>query len=151
MKRANLPVDFATGIYSLFQGLGVTLVNFFRPKVTVQYPFAPSPVTPWFRTRLVHLKDPETGRLKCTACQACAIACPDEAITNIGGDEKKGKERRALHYEWDALRCMYCNFCVEACPFDAIVFRSGPGMACYRREEAHFQLEQMIEGGSAAF
>ena len=81
---------------------------------------AHGPHRPALAGPLGHLRD-EEGRLKCTACLACQKACPSAAIPTIEGDEKKGKERRAKTYVWDAGRCLYCGYCVEACPFDAIV------------------------------
>ena len=143
-KQPGIIADIATGAFSILNGLGVTIVNFFRPKVTVQYPKQRLTLPSRSRGFLYQLREPQ-GELKCTACNSCAKICPSLAITNIQPDDKKGKERRARAYEWDAMRCMYCNLCVEVCPFDAIEFRPRHGYATFDRLRAHFTLEQLLE------
>jgi NADH-quinone oxidoreductase subunit I len=143
-KQPGLIADIATGALSIAKGLGVTIVNFFRPKVTIQYPKQRMKLPARSRGFLYQLRE-ANGRLKCTACEACAKACPSLALVNIQPDEKKGKERRARSYEWEAMRCMYCNLCVEVCPFDAIEFRPDHGYALYDRLRGRFNLEELLE------
>jgi NADH-quinone oxidoreductase subunit I len=64
-----------------------------------------------------------TGKLKCTACDACAKACPTRCIALVGAG--KGKDRHPVEFVIDHNLCMYCNLCVEACPFDAITMWTG--------------------------
>ena len=67
--------------------------------------------------------DLDSGKLKCTACDACAKICPTRCITIIGAG--KGKERHPAEFVIDHNLSMYCNLCVEYCPFDAISMWTG--------------------------
>lgn len=151
--RKNLLADIVGGAVSLLVGLRVTLKNGLGPKITVQYPFKERlAYAPRYRGRMLHLRDQESGRLRCTACQACAKACPASCIT-VEGDEKKGRERRAKYYEWRQTRCMFCNLCVEACPFDAIILSNEHDNPAYSRDELIWHLERLLEpwcGGKTA-
>ena len=148
--RPGMLMDILTGAWSLLQGLGVTMRNLLRPKVTELYPRTRPALPERTRHRLVHKRDAETGRLKCTACQLCFQACPCLAITNITGDENKGKERRARTYEWSAVRCMYCNLCVEVCPFDAIVMSPHFEFSTTDKATTHYNLERLLESEPGA-
>jgi NADH-quinone oxidoreductase subunit I len=137
--------DFAEGTLSLFKGLWVTLINWRQPRVTVQYPFKESLARfPRYRGRMVHLRDQETGRLRCTACMACVKACPANVLSVVG-DAGKGREKRAAVYEWRQTRCMFCNLCVEACPFNAIVLGNASDAPAYNREELTLQLDALLD------
>jgi NADH-quinone oxidoreductase subunit I len=143
-KRANPIADIGIGAWSIAKGLAVTLRNALRPRVTENYPAERAYVYPRFRGRLVHKRD-ESGRLKCTACLACQKACPTLALPSIEGDEKKGRERRAVAYVWDASRCFFCGLCVEACPFDAIALSEEYSIVGTSRAETRFELEGLLE------
>ncbi len=78
-------------------GLSVTLRNFFRPKVTLQYPEEKTPQSPRFRG-LHALRRYPNGQERCIACKLCEAVCPALAIT-IESDV--GARRHAPH---DALR-----------------------------------------------
>ena len=137
--------DVITGGASLLTGLRVTLKCWMEPKITVQYPFREKlSYSSRYRGKMLHLRDQESGRLRCTACQACAKACPASVITVVG-DEKKGKERRAKSYQWNQPRCMFCNLCVEACPFDAIILSNETDKPAYSRAELVWELERLLE------
>jgi NADH-quinone oxidoreductase subunit I len=144
MRRANLLVDAFLGALSVARGMAVTLRNAMRPRVTEDYPARPANIQPRFNGSLVHLRD-EDGLLKCTACLACQKACPTLAIPFIQGDEKRGRERRAVGYVWDSSRCLFCALCVEACPFDAIVLGQEYSIVTETREGTRFDLEQLLE------
>lgn len=146
--RRNWLVDIVLGLWSIANGLAVTLRNAARPRVTLDYPAKPAPIFPRYRGRLQHLRD-ETGRLKCTACLACQKACPSLALPVIEGDEKKGREKRARTYLWDAGRCLFCGYCVEACPFDAIRMTTEYSVVGETREELQLGLEQLLEPATA--
>jgi NADH:ubiquinone oxidoreductase subunit F (NADH-binding)/(2Fe-2S) ferredoxin/Pyruvate/2-oxoacid:ferredoxin oxidoreductase delta subunit len=49
----------------------------------------------------------------CTGCRACALKCPQEAIT---GEKKKA-------HTLDQEKCIKCSICYEACKFDAVVIK----------------------------
>jgi NADH-quinone oxidoreductase subunit I len=145
MYRRRLWVaDIVMGTVSIAKGMAVTFANVFRHRITENYPAVTRPAPPRLRGRLVHLRDDE-GRLKCTACLACQKACPSIAIPTIEGDEKKGRERRAKAYIWDAGRCLFCGYCVEACPFNAL--RMGPQHSVVGESRATLlvSLEELLE------
>ncbi|NIM04234.1 MAG: NADH-quinone oxidoreductase subunit I, partial [Armatimonadetes bacterium] len=68
-NKKGLLADIIGGAWSLIVGLRVTLKCWLEPKITVQYPFRESlALSPRYRGRMLHLRDEETGRLRCTAC-----------------------------------------------------------------------------------
>ena len=106
-------------LIDLFQGLIVTLKNFFRRKVTVQYPEVKTPISNRFRGKLALMKY-ENGEERCIACKLCSAVCPANAIS-IDSEEREDGTRRTTRFDIDAFKCVYCGFCEEACPVDAIV------------------------------
>jgi len=106
-------------LIDLFQGLIVTLKNFFRRKVTVQYPEVKTPISNRFRGKLALMKY-ENGEERCIACKLCSAVCPANAIS-IDSEESEDGTRRTTRFDIDAFKCVYCGFCEEACPVDAIV------------------------------
>jgi NADH-quinone oxidoreductase subunit I len=103
----------------LIKGLGVTMRNLFRKKVTVQYPEEKTPQSPRFRG-LHALRRYPNGQERCIACKLCEAVCPALAIT-IESDVGEDGTRRTSRYDIDLFKCIYCGFCEEACPVDAIV------------------------------
>jgi NADH-quinone oxidoreductase subunit E len=80
--------------YGMARGMLDTLVRFFQPKVTVQYPEAAKEISPHHRGRLILLYD-EAGHLKCETCFQCAMACPVEII-DMGGVDTRNR----IHVHW---------------------------------------------------
>lgn len=113
-----LVLDTWKAARSMFKGLGVTIREFFSPPVTVQYPDQRPRISPLFRGHPVLLSD-EAGKLKCTACMACARACP---VGSISIESARGEDRKMYPKAWNLNmgRCLQCNLCVEACPFAAL-------------------------------
>lgn len=103
-----------------------------RGLFTVQYPEERLEMFPRFRGALMHLRNPETGEIRCTACEICVRACPHDCLALVG--EGKGKERRAVAYTWNSGSCMFCGLCVEACPFDAIAMSPDYNLASFSRD-----------------
>ncbi|MGI9308710.1 MAG: NADH-quinone oxidoreductase subunit NuoI [Gammaproteobacteria bacterium] len=103
----------------LLKGLRVTLSNFFRKNVTIQYPEEKTPQSPRFRG-LHALRRYPNGEERCIACKLCEAVCPALAIT-IESDQRPDGTRRTTRYDIDLFKCIYCGFCEEACPVDAIV------------------------------
>jgi NADH-quinone oxidoreductase subunit I len=106
-------------LWELFQGLGVTLKNFFIKKTTIQYPEEETPISPRFRGMLALRRYPN-GEERCIACKLCEAVCPALAIT-IEAEPRADGTRRTTLYEVDAFKCIYCGFCEESCPVDSIV------------------------------
>lgn len=111
------------GTLTILAAMQVTLRHLFTPAITVQYPAVKRRLPLRSLNRHVLTIDLDTGRLKCTACDACAKICPTRCITIVGAG--KGKERHPVEFVIDHNLCMYCNLCVEACPFDAITMWTG--------------------------
>ena len=111
---------------------------------SIQYPEEKVPMFPRFRGPLMHLRDPQTGQPRCTACGLCVRACPHGCITVEG--EGKGKERRASVYTYDLGRCIFCRQCVEACTFNAIELSREYELACYKKETV-WNLDQLLAVG----
>ena len=106
-------------LIDLLKGLKVTLKNFFKSKITVQYPEVKTPISDRFRGRLALMKY-ENGEERCIACKLCSAVCPADAIS-IDSEESEDGTRRTTRFDIDAFKCVYCGFCEEACPVDAIV------------------------------
>ncbi len=80
--------------YGIARGMLDTLVRFFQPKVTIQYPEVVQEISPHSRGRLILLYD-EAGNLKCETCFQCAMACPIEII-DMGGVDTRNR----IHVHW---------------------------------------------------
>lgn len=98
----------------LMRGLSLTLKVFFEPKVTINYPFEKSPISPRFRGEHALRRYP-TGEERCIACKLCEAVCPAQAIT-IETEEREDGSRKTTRYDIDMTKCIYCGFCQEACP-----------------------------------
>jgi NADH-quinone oxidoreductase subunit I len=106
-------------LWELWQGLSVTLRNFFRPSTTVQYPEEKTPQS--YRFRGLHaLRRYPNGEERCIACKLCEAVCPALAIT-IQSDVADDGTRRTTRYDIDLFKSIYCGMCEEATQVDAIV------------------------------
>lgn len=102
----------------MLKGMAISMRNMLRGPITLQYP-REKLVLPERARWAVQMKLDEEGQHKCTACMACAKACPDYIIDlDTTTDEERNKTINHWRYEMGA--CMMCGLCVEACPFDAI-------------------------------
>jgi len=106
-------------LLELFQGLGVTLRYFFKPKITLRYPEEKTPKSNRFRG-LHALRRYPNGEERCIACKLCEAVCPALAIT-IDSEQREDGTRRTTRYDIDLFKCIYCGFCEESCPVDSIV------------------------------
>jgi len=108
-----LMVDFVKGML-------ITLKNFFRKPITLQYPEQKKVMSDRFRGLHVLTKF-DDGSMKCTSCNLCARACPSDCITLTGKkNERTGKGKTVDEFEIDIGKCVFCGFCEEACPHEAI-------------------------------
>ena len=108
----------------LISGLWLTLKYFFRPKVTINYPYERNPMSPRFRGEHALRRYPN-GEERCIACKLCEAVCPALAIT-IEAEPRDDGSRRTTRYDLDMTKCIYCGLCEESCPVDAIV--EGPNI-----------------------
>jgi NADH-quinone oxidoreductase subunit I len=113
------------GLGSLFTGMRVTIREFFKKKITQQYPENRDTlvIPPRVRGNLTMPHD-ENNEHACTACGICQMNCPNGTIQVISEmQEIDGKKKRVLiDYFYDLGQCTFCNLCVLTCPSDAIKF-----------------------------
>src|SRR4051812_38515277 len=102
------------------QGMMTTLWHFFFAKpVTIRSPEERVELPPRTRARPRLIYEVDTGDLRCTACGACALACPVDVI-KIEQRPSPIKGKVLDRFDIDMAGCIECALCVEACPFRAI-------------------------------
>ena len=129
----------------LARGLWVTVKNFFRPKVTLNYPEEKTPQSSRFRG-LHALRRYPNGQERCIACKLCEAVCPALAIT-IESEVGPDGTRRTTRYDIDMVKCIYCGLCQEACPVDAIVEGPNFEFATETREELYYDKDRLLANG----
>lgn len=150
-ERKRLTWAEKTQIPQILKGLKITLVNMFRPKVTLEYP-EERPILPEnYRGAPVLVKD-QNGRIKCVACQLCEFVCPPKAIRiepmEIPSDAVNANvEKIPKEFKIDMLRCIYCGLCEEVCPEQAIFLQDIYSLNGLTREELVFNKEKLLELG----
>ena len=132
-------------LIELWQGLGVTLRYFFRPKFTINYPEEKTPKSPRFRG-LHALRRYPNGEERCIACKLCEAVCPALAIT-IDSTQREDGTRRTTRYDIDLFKCIYCGFCEESCPVDSIVLTDVLEFHMEEREESVVDKQQLLALG----
>ena len=132
-------------LLELLQGLRVTLRAFFRPKVTINYPFEKGSLSPRFRGELALRRYP-SGEERCIACKLCEAACPAQAIV-IEAEPRADGSRRTTRFDIDMTKCIYVGYCEEACPVDAIVMGPNFEFATETREELFYNKEKLLANG----
>ncbi|HUT48053.1 MAG TPA: NADH-quinone oxidoreductase subunit NuoI [Alphaproteobacteria bacterium] len=129
----------------LASGMWLTLKYFFKPKVTVNYPYEKGPLSPRFRGEHALRRYP-SGEERCIACKLCEAICPAQAIT-IEAEPRADGQRRTTRYDIDMTKCIYCGFCEESCPVDAIVEGPNFEFATETREELMYDKAKLLENG----
>jgi len=128
--------EIFSGTKSLFIGMGITIKEFFKPVVTLQYPHESLTMTARFRGHIELIRNLETGGNNCVVCGMCQKACPSNCIT-VDGEKREGVKGKFLTlYSLDFTKCSLCGMCVESCKFAAIQFSkdynlAGPSRAAY--------------------
>ena len=140
----------ARGVKSIFlaelmSGMALTLKMFFKPKVTVNYPYEKGPLSPRFRGEHA-LRRYSNGEERCIACKLCEAICPAQAIT-IEAEPREDGSRRTTRYDIDMTKCIYCGYCEEACPVDAIVEGPNFEFATETREELMYDKSKLLANG----
>ncbi|MBR0664141.1 NADH-quinone oxidoreductase subunit NuoI [Roseomonas hellenica] len=132
-------------LQELVSGMGLTLKYFFKPKVTLNYPYERGNLSPRFKGEHALRRYPN-GEERCIACKLCEAVCPAQAIT-IEAEPREDGSRRTTRYDIDMTKCIYCGLCEEACPVDAIV--EGPNLefAAETREELIYHKEKLLDNG----
>ena len=132
-------------LLELARGLLVTPKYFFKPKVTLNYPYEKGYLSPRFRGEHVLRRYPN-GEERCIACKLCEAVCPAQAIT-IEAEPRLDGSRRTTRYDIDMTKCIYCGFCQEACQVDAIVEGPNFEFATETREELFYDKEKLLANG----
>src|SRR5438552_7921785 len=101
------------------KGMLTTISHLVKPPVTIQYPEERLDMPIWTRGRPRLICELDTGELRCTACGACALACPVDVI-KIEQHPSPIKGKILDRFDIDMAGCIECALCVEACPFRAI-------------------------------
>ncbi len=129
----------------VISGMALTLRYFFKPKVTLNYPYEKGPISPRFRGEHA-LRRYANGEERCIACKLCEAICPALAIT-IEAEPRDDGSRRTTRYDIDMTKCIYCGFCQEACPVDAIVEGPNFEFATETREELMYDKAKLLDNG----
>ncbi len=132
-------------LLELGKGLLLTLKYFFKPKVTINYPYEKGSLSPRFRGEHALRRYPN-GEERCIACKLCEAVCPAQAIT-IEAEPRDDGSRRTTRYDIDMTKCIYCGFCQEACPVDAIVEGPNFEFATETREELYYDKDKLLANG----
>jgi NADH-quinone oxidoreductase subunit I len=136
--RSLLLIEIAAGMW-------LTLKYFFKPKVTINYPYEKGLLSPRFRGEHALRRYPN-GEERCIACKLCEAICPAQAIT-IEAEPREDGSRRTTRYDIDMTKCIYCGFCQEACPVDAIVEGPNFEFATETREELMYDKSKLLSNG----
>jgi len=136
--------DIYNGLISLFIGMGITFKEFFKPTVTVSYPYETLTMCDKYRghTELIAGED---GSPNCVVCGLCEKACPSNCIS-LAGEKPEGSKKKVLtKYILDFTTCSLCGSCVESCNFNALGFSKEYNLASTRKEDFIFDLLKRLE------
>ncbi|MCE9600392.1 MAG: NADH-quinone oxidoreductase subunit I [Spirochaetia bacterium] len=147
MKSAPYATTLGS-IKALVHGLYISMGQFLRKPVTIQYPEEHGAIDPRFRGEHALTKD-EHGHMKCVACYMCATACPAECIHIEAqpapeGKGWEGRDKIPRSFDIDMLRCIYCGFCVEACPKDAIMMTNKIPVVHDNRKDFIYGIDKLL-------
>ncbi|MFB0524858.1 MAG: 4Fe-4S dicluster domain-containing protein [Phycisphaerae bacterium] len=102
-------------------------------RVTLPYPYEPSPPPEGFRGKLKVDID------KCIGCAGCANVCPSRAIevTDFG----EGWRRIQFHL----TRCISCGRCEEVCPEEAVKLTNQFELSTNAKEDLAVAIEVYMD------
>ena len=152
MERKPLSWAERTYLPQIFNGLRTTLRNFFRRKVTLQYPDERPAIPDGYRGVPTLVADPNE-REKCVSCQLCEFVCPPKAIRITPGEipfdevERSHVEKAPKEFEINMLRCIYCGLCEEVCPEEAIFLQDIYSLNGFAREDFVFDKDKLYQLG----
>src|SRR5256885_9201639 len=94
-------------LWEFVQAFALSMRYFFKPSVTLNYPFEKGPISPRFRGEHVLRRYPN-GEERCIACKLCEAVCPAQAIT-IEAEPPADGSRPTTRYDIDLPKCLYCG------------------------------------------
>lgn len=136
--------EIYNGLISLFIGMGITFKEFFKPTVTVSYPYETLTMCDRYRGH-VELIENEDGKPNCIVCGLCQRACPSDCISMAGKKVEGEKKKSLTKYKLDFTRCSLCGSCVESCNFNALEFSKEYNLASTKKEDFIFDLLKRLE------
>src|SRR3546814_1538694 len=96
----------------LIAGMSLTLRYFFKPKVTLNYPYEKGPLSPRFRGEHALRRYPN-GEERCIACKLCEAICPAQCIVIEAEPRSDGSRSEEHTSELQSLmRLSYAVFCL---------------------------------------
>lgn len=146
----NALKEIVSGFNSLVTGMRITIGQFFKPIVTVQYPHETLKIPTRFRGHIELVRDSETGKAICYSCKLCERACPSDCISVDGAKLEGAKKKSVTTYTLDFTKCSLCGSCVEACRDGAIRFSRDYNLAATSKEEFVMDLFKRLEDESKA-
>jgi NADH-quinone oxidoreductase subunit I len=133
-------------LFDLFKGLAVTFRHQ-NPEhlVTEQYPLERPQIAQRYRGMPRLLKN-EDGSDLCTACGACALACPEKLIKVGSVRDPETKKKILTGFDFDIGRCMFCGLCEEACPPECLELTTEFEVGLYTREGTVLNRSELEQG-----
>lgn len=125
-------------MFGFLKGLGVTLRELPKHKVTLQYPDV-KPEWPE-RYRGVHRFIPDL----CIVCNQCARICPTDCIS-LSGTRGEDKKMRIDTFDINFDICILCDLCTEVCPTEAILMSDTFEMAKYSRDDLYLDMHWLYD------
>lgn len=137
--------EIVTGFASLLTGMRITIAQFFKPSITVQYPHESLKMPARFRGHIELVRDPATGKAICFACKVCEKTCPSDCIT-VEGAKLEGEKRKSVsEFRLDFTKCSLCGSCVESCKSSAIRFSRDYNLASTNKDDYVLNLFKRLE------
>lgn len=141
--------EFARGFLSLLTGMRITIGEFFKRPVTLQYPHESLKMAPRFRGHIELVRDEATGKPLCFVCKICERSCPSDCI-QVEGVKLEGEKRKSVtQFKLDFTKCSLCGSCVDACKSNAIRFSKAYNLASVKKEEFIMDLFKKLEKGDS--
>jgi NADH-quinone oxidoreductase subunit I len=137
--------EIISGVRSLITGMRITITQFFKPTITVNYPHQTLPMPERYRGHIELVRDPQTGQSLCVACKSCEKACPSGCIAVEGLKREGEKKKSPTEFTVDFTRCSLCGSCVEVCPTEALRFSRRYNLAGTSREAYYLDLLKRLQ------
>jgi len=125
-------------MFGFLKGLGVTLGELPKKKVTLQYPDV-KPEWPE-RFRGIHEFIPEL----CIVCNQCARVCPTSCIS-LSGSRDANNKLKIDTFDINFEICILCDLCTEVCPTEAVLMTDQFELADYSRDSFYKNMDWLYD------